>query len=97
MLSAWGAALAAACTLLALGAASRAGECATPTVVTAQPPLEAVPVNAGARAQQALLRRCAATARAKQLRGAARDRYVRSCAAPRRSAPARRRGSRASP
>lgn len=97
-LSARGVVLAATCAMLAFGAAAaRAGGSTAPAVVTAHPPLEAVPVNPGARAQQSLLRRCAAAARARRLQGAARDKYVRSCAAPRHPAPATRRGSRASP
>lgn len=82
--SARGVLVAVGCLLLALGGMpARAADAATPAVVTAHPPLEAVPATPGARAQQSRLRRCAAAARAKHLTGAARESYVRGCAAAR--------------
>jgi hypothetical protein len=62
------------------GVVARAADAATPAVVTAHPPLEAVPATSGARAQQSRLRHCAAAARAKHLSGPVRESYVRSCA-----------------
>ena len=87
--SAWGILVVAASALLACGAVA-AGAAApdTPAVVTAHPPLEAVPATPGARAQQSRLRRCATAARAKHLSGKARDSYVRSCATERHPVPA---------
>lgn len=76
--------IAAGCALVALGGlAPRPGAPAAAAEVTAHPPLEAVPATSGARAQQSRLRRCAAAARSKHLTGAARESYVRSCAAAR--------------
>lgn len=75
--------VAAGCVLIALGLEARAAEPAAPAVVTAHPPLEAVPATPSAHAQQLRLRRCAAAARSKHLRGAARENYVKTCAAAR--------------
>jgi len=76
------------------GAAAYAADAATPSVVTAHPPLEAVPATPGARAQQSRLRHCAAAARAKHLNGHARESYVRSCASAQHSDPTKAKAAR---
>lgn len=89
-MSARGVLIVAACAMLAGGGTvACAADAATPAVVTAHPPLEAVPANPGARAQQSRLRRCASGARAKHLSGQARESYVKTCASAQHPGPAK--------
>jgi psiF repeat len=89
-LSVRGVFIAAACVVLAGGGAvACAADAATPTVVTARPPLEAVPATPGAPAHQSRLRRCAAAARAKHLSGQTRESYVKSCTSGQHPIPAK--------
>jgi hypothetical protein len=84
--------IAAACAVLAGGgtvAWAAEADAATPAVVTAHPPLEAVPATPGARAQQSRLRSCATAARTKHLSGKDRVSYVRTCASSPRIAPSK--------
>jgi len=65
--------------------------------VTATPPLQAVPATPVSKSVQARMRGCNATADAKKLQATARETFLKSCMAPRRTHPLSRPGSQPKP
>lgn len=65
--------------------------------VTATPPLQAVPATPVSKNVQQRMRGCNATADAKKLQATARETFLKSCMAPRRSRPLSRPGSQPKP
>jgi hypothetical protein len=63
--------------------------------VTATPPLQVVPATPVSRNVQQRMRACNTSADAKKLRSAARETFIKSCMAPRRSHSISRPGSQA--
>ena len=65
--------------------------------VTATPPLQAVPATPVSKTVQQRMRGCNATADAKKLANAARETFIKSCMAARRSRPVSHTGSQPKP
>ncbi len=65
--------------------------------VTATPPLQVVPASSGSKSVQQRMRGCNTAADSRKLAGAARETFIKSCMAPRRSRSLSRPGSQPQP